>query len=195
MTEDYKSQFEDNSDWLKMSFHSKEENFRPYENAGYDGVKGDMTAVNNEIIRFAGSGSLATTTTVHYCLLTDGGLKAVKDCGIKGLLGLFGDEENERSSYGLGRGFAEEMRKGRIKCEKGISYSGIDVILNLYDENGINGKLKKIIGRDFIKIMIHEQYFYKDYFNYQPDFAEKTESAIKLLIEKGYKSVFYEELI
>ena len=34
MTDEYKEQFERNADWLKMSFHSKAEDVRPYENAG-----------------------------------------------------------------------------------------------------------------------------------------------------------------
>ena len=43
--------------------------------------------------------------------------------------------------------------------------------------------------------MIHEQYFYPDYPAYQPDFEKKLVNTLKFLLENGYKSAFYEELV
>ena len=43
--------------------------------------------------------------------------------------------------------------------------------------------------------MIHEQYFYPDYKNYQPDFEEKIDAAFGFLTENGYESIFFEEYI
>ena len=195
MTDRYKRQFSENADWLKLSFHSYEENYSPYENADYKEVFGDADKVDSEIIRFAGRDSLADTTTVHFCRLTEGGLRAIKDCGIKGLLGLFGDENEKEVSYGLSEKVSDGIRQGEIYTENGIAYSGIDVILNLYDRNTILERLKNVVGRKFIKIMIHEQYFYKDYKFYQADFADKVESAVRFLTENGYKSTFFEDVL
>ena len=38
--------------------------------------------------------------------------------------------------------------------------------------------------------MIHEQYFYEDYAQYQADFRKKLEQAFEFLIEKGFVSCF-----
>ena len=54
MTDRYKKEWENCSEWLKMSFHSRIENVRPYENSGYDEVFSDCERVNKEILRFAG---------------------------------------------------------------------------------------------------------------------------------------------
>ena len=49
-------------------------------------------------------------------------------------------------------------------------------------------------GRNGIRVMIHEQYFYSDYKRYQPDFEEKLRSSFAFLCDRGYQSVFYESL-
>ena len=49
--------------------------------------------------------------------------------------------------------------------------------------------------RKSIRVMIHEQYFYADYHAYQPDFEEKLEIVLSALVDEGYQSVFFEELL
>ena len=80
----YAGEFSENSDWLKLSFHSDHENVRPYEFSSYDEVFSDAEKVNAEILRFAGKSSLAKTTTIHYCLTTKDGVRALSDNGILG---------------------------------------------------------------------------------------------------------------
>ena len=62
---------------------------------------------HRQSLRFAGPEALGDTTTVHYCCTTPEGIRAMKDCGMKGLLGLFGTEEEKRThpkrAYGTGR--------------------------------------------------------------------------------------------
>ena len=67
MTDRYREQWQANAHWLKLSFHSRLENVRPYESSGYDEVFSDCAAVHREILRFAGPDSLGKTTTIHYC--------------------------------------------------------------------------------------------------------------------------------
>ena len=43
--------------------------------------------------------------------------------------------------------------------------------------------------------MIHEQYFYPDYFAYQPDFTTKLETAFGFFRRHGYESRFLEECL
>ena len=191
----YRNEWENNSDWLKMSFHSEKEDVCPYENAGYEQVYSECEKVQREILRFAGKDSLAKTTTIHYCKTTLDGLNALKKCGIKGLLGLYGDEEDPQTSYLNPDSVCERIRAGEIMRVDGMAFWGIDIVLNCFNVPSIIGKLQRLKDRDLIKIMIHEQYFYKDYAAYQVDFREKLEKSFDFLISNGFSSCFFEDLL
>jgi hypothetical protein len=47
----------------------------------------------------------------------------------------------------------------------------------------------------FVSIMIHEQYFYKDYKNHRPDFEARVLEPAKYLFENGYRGTFLSELL
>ena len=191
----YYEEWKENSDWLKLSFHSDLENVKPYESLGYDVVYEECKRVHEQIKRFASPAALADTTTIHYCLLTAGGLKAVEDNCVLGLLGLFGSNENPRTSYGIEESKAVRIRDGEILKIGEISFASIDIVLNRYSVEEILEQLACISQRNCIRVMIHEQYFYEDYHNYQPDFEEKLRSTFSFLCENGYQSSFYESLI
>ncbi|MBQ8431365.1 MAG: hypothetical protein IJX28_00625 [Clostridia bacterium] len=193
MTDRYKDEWQDNSDWLKLSFHARIENVKPYEHAGYDEVSGDCQNVHREIVRFASPLALGRTTTLHYCLATHQGLGALKDNGVEGLLGLYGTEDSPRASY---QNTAQEcglIRRGEIVSQNGVSYAGIDIILNLHATEEILSRLNELKSRDFIKVMIHEQYFYPDYPRYQPNFEKKLSATFDFLTQNGFMSTFFEE--
>lgn len=194
-TDKFKAEWQANSDWLKLSFHSRMENESPYEFSDYVEVYKDCQNIKREILRFASPSSLGRTTTVHYCLATSDGIRALKHSGVEGLLGLYGTNESPRTSY---QNTAEEsavIRNGEIVYKDGMSYAGIDVVLNLYSKNDILRQLEELKARDLIKVMIHEQYFYSDYRHYQSDFEGKLQAAFGLLIENGFVSSFFEECI
>jgi hypothetical protein len=195
MTDAYRAEWRANSYWLKLSFHSRLENENPYIDSDYDEVYRDCEAVNREILRFAGESSLGKTTTVHYCRATVEGLKALSDLGVIGLLGLYGTVEAPRSSYQSSDEDGEVIRRGGVAHSGGMAYSGIDVILNQFDADVIAEKLEKLQDRELIKVMIHEQYFYRDYKAYQPNYEEKLTKTFEILSENGYKSVFFEEIL
>ena len=195
VTDRFKDEWEANSDWLKLSFHSKWENVKPYEFSDYDEVYEDCSNVHREILRFATPNTLAKTTTVHYCRATKDGLRALRDCGVEGLLGLYGTEEEPRSSYQSTPEDDIAIRRGEIVTRDEISYAGIDIVLNLFSVEEILAKLSKLSDRDLVKIMIHEQYFYEDYTYYQPNFEQKLDEAFGYLITKGFRSHFFENII
>ena len=195
MSDAYYDEWCENADWLKLSFHSELESFRPYESAGYCEVYEDCKRVNEQIKRFASPAALASTTTIHYCLLTDGGLKAIRDIGVGGLLGLFGTPEEPRTSYGIGESDAGKIRDGDTIKVGQISFASIDIVLNSFTTERIIEKLSGLTDRECIRVMIHEQYFYDDYPRYQPEFEEKLRSTFAFLCNNGYQSGFYESLI
>ena len=195
MTEAYYDEFLENSDWLKMSFHSELENVRPYAFAPYEEVYWDCKRVHNEVARFASPSALARTTTLHYCVATAGGVKALEDLGVSGLLGLFGTDEAPRVSYQVDEASAARIRRGEAVKLGAVTYSAIDAILNNFSREEILARLASRLDRPHLKVMIHEQYFYPDYPKHQPDFEEKLKATFDYLTSNGYQSAFFEELL
>lgn len=195
MTARYRGEFLANADWLKLSFHSRQENVSPYEMSSYGEVFSDCERVHQEILRFASEASLAKTTTVHYCQATEEGLRALKDNGVLGLLGLYGSEGKPRSSYQNTPEEAARLRRGEVVCRDGVAYAAIDVILNCFGKEEILRQLEGLAERDLVKAMIHEQYFYPDYKNYQSDFEEKLAASFAFLTARGFESTFFEDML
>ena len=92
MPDIYKKEFEENSDWLKLAFHAKQEfPDYPYVNATYDDVKNNYMAVVNEIIRFAGRKSLSEALCPHWLPVSRAGCHALADCGVKFMTPTYGE--------------------------------------------------------------------------------------------------------
>ena len=67
MPDIWKSEFIDNSDWLKFSFHSYSEfPDRPYAEASAEEIGHDWDLVQNEIYRFAGEESYIAPCVIHW---------------------------------------------------------------------------------------------------------------------------------
>jgi len=195
MTDRYRAQWEENAHWLKLSFHSRLENVRPYEFSGYEEVYGDGQQVHREILRFAGPASLGKTTTIHYCRTTLDGLAAIKDLGIQGLLGLFGTDEAPRVSYCVPEEKGFLLRRGSVESHEGVQIGSIDMVINLVPLDRVVPELAALLPREQLRVMIHEQYFYPDYSHYQPDFEKKLAAVFALFEAEGFESRFFEEMI
>ena len=195
MTDAFKAQWRENSHWLKLSFHSYLENEYPYATSDYDEVAAHCALVHDQILRFAGVESLAKTTTLHYCAATEEGVRALHDHGVEGLPGLFGSEEEPTCSYSLPEEICAKIRSGTVCKKDGMAFAPIDVVLNCFSKEENLQKVQNLLHRDHLWLMIHEQYFYEDYFMYQPDFEEKLTAVFSLLAERTFESKFFEELL
>ncbi len=191
MTAAYRHEWQENADWLKLSFHSKEETDRPYISSPYEEVYRDCEAVHREICRFAGTATLAATTTVHCCYTTREGAKALADLGMRGLLGLFGT----RASYSLPDEITAILRQGKTFSHEGITYAKLDLVVNCFKHEDLLKELAPLLTQDEVHVMIHEQYFYPDYRAYQPDFEEKLATVFTRLAAEGFENRFLEEMI
>ena len=194
MTDRYRDQWQANAHWLKLSFHSRLENVRPYESSGYDEVFSDCAAVHREILRFAGPDSLGKTTTIHYCRNTVEGLKALRDQGMQGLLGLYGTDEAPRVSYCVPEALAKSIRRGNTETFEGIRMGSIDMVINTVPPAEMLPRLEALLPRQQLRVMIHEQYFYPDYRLYIPTFEEDLSRIFAFLKNQGFESHFYEEM-
>ena len=87
------------------------------------------------------------------------------------------------------------LREGKILAIDGTYHAGIDIVLNNFDAEGILAQLPALAERESLRVMIHEQYFYEEYENYQPDFEEKLYKTFAALKAAGRESRFFEELI
>jgi len=195
MPERYKEEWESVSDWLRLSFHAYSDDSR-YKDCDYDTMKRDVELVHNEILRFAGEKSLSFYTTLHYVACPKEGVLAMRDCGIKGLVGLYGTDERPRIPYHLTDEISSYMRSNCFYMdeETGIVFMRNDVTLNEYKMENLLSSLENHSGCEFYEVMIHEQFFYPEYKWFQGDFEEKVLFAMKYLVEKGYEPAFFEEI-
>lgn len=198
----FKSEWQDNSDWLRLTFHAlQDEPPNPYINASYREVEHDFLLVTNEIIRFAGDSLLSTFTTIHWAEATKEGCRALRDHGIKGLVGYFTFRDGKPfASYYLNK---DQIRY--LEChdcwwdkEMDLFFIRHDIVLNMFEVSAIVPKLEEIAKepkqREIMEVMIHEQYFCPELVNlYQPDAQDKVIKALEWLSANGYKSVFYDE--
>jgi len=195
MPERFKSEWEGVSDWLRLSFHAYCDDSR-YKDCDYKTMKKDVELVHNEIRRFAGEKSLSFYTTLHYVACPKEGVLAMKDAGIKGLVGLYGTDEKPRVPYHLTEEISSYMRNNCFYKdeETELMFMRNDITLNEYKMDNLPDGLEKHNGCEFYEVMIHEQFFHPSYRWYQGDFSEKVLFAINYLNENGYKPTFFEEI-
>ena len=197
VTDRYKEEFIKNSDWLKLAFHSNSDSPpRPYQDADAKTITEDCLKIYREIERFAGKSSISDSTTVHYGSGNRECIRALRALGLRSLTGYFTLREGKpRVSYYLEKELVEhfEGRDFWVDTAEDMIYARIDRVLNEFP-NEENLEYLDALTRDphrggFISIMIHEQYFYKDYKKHLPDFEARVLDAAKLLYERGYKGM------
>jgi hypothetical protein len=203
LSDKYKAEWEANAHWLRLSFHALGEfPDKPYINAGYDKVKEDCALVDTEIRRFAGTASMGPFTTVHWGEATKEGVRALKDSGYNGLLGYFGlYDELPGVSYYLEGDKRERVEKRFVwkddetdmvfvRTSIVIDREKIDTIIPLLEGYKTNNNMPP-----YFDMLVHEQYYYPDYFNYQPDYKEKIITAVKWAVDHGYEPAFLADCV
>ncbi len=201
MTERFKAEFSENADWLRFSFHARHNDPEyPYENAGKDTLLRDFDDVTENIIRFAGKECVSNFITIHYLLAGGDSSLALRGRSVKGFMGFpaVRNGKNTFTAY-LSESQIETAVKNSVSFDSktGLFFITNDMIINTVPLGKIKAKLNDAIGRGtkFIDLMIHEQYFYPDYENYQPDFEEKLDTAFSFLIDRGYRFVLADEIL
>ncbi|MBR3847923.1 MAG: hypothetical protein IKM21_01375 [Oscillospiraceae bacterium] len=72
---------------------------------------------------------------------------------------------------------------------------GNGVVLNLLRDDNLIEAMTPHMDIAFYCYGSHEQYFYPEYFAYQPDYENKVMMSAKLLSENGYEFIFAEDLV
>ena len=222
MTDRYRGEFEDNADWLTLSYHAHS-NYpnMPCRVQPPEFIGDSIRKVHSEIRRFAGERSLLGATTMHWgnCYLEN--QRAFRENGYRIEFGSFRMVDNDEpylSYYGRdglprylrGAGVdaynrvsdADESMPGRDMWrdnQEDIIFCHTDMVLNVIPLANVVPWLEKYleVRKDsvFIHPMIHEEYFYPDYRGYLPDCRERVLTALKFIYEKGYRSVPIERIV
>lgn len=196
MTDKFKDEFRANSDWLKLAFHSKSElPGKPYQHATAEKITEDCIKVCREIIRFAGPECINDTTTIHWGEANKECARALRAMGFTSLTGYF--EHTDKGvplvSYYAPDDLIDHVgeRDFWYDTDEDILFGRIDLVLNLKTIDWVMEQMNEIIAHPnrggFVSIMIHEQYFHKDYVVPLPDFEERVLRPCQLLFENGYK--------
>ena len=99
------------------------------------------------------------------------------------------DMKKEESGYNDTRVFLDKVT--------GMYYKNLSngPTLNLYDLSELEDVYAPLVNDEYVSTGGHEQYFYEDYFNYQPEYAAKFLKAAEILARNGYEFIFPEELV
>lgn len=238
MTDAYKKEWEDASDWLKIGFHSKEEwPDYPYINADYDLVDSNFKLIKNEVVRFAGEKTFAYSVVPHWAPISRDGIKALYDNGIRVCYATYGEKvpyegngaslpyghefrllHNRKPETGIYNKVTRDLAIARALCsynhvpedeymdcmgkfktvkdkEIGMCYTtAAQAVLNLIPLDILEEELSKFTNQEYLSIGNHEQYYYSDYYAYQPDYAEKIYTMGRIMKENGFEFIFAENL-
>ena len=202
MTDKFKSEFEQNSDWLRLSFHARSE-FppKPYEHTSAQRIKEDAQLINRQIIRFAGQKTLARGATVHFGTATREGTAALRALGCAFLAGYF---EHTKDGKPLVAYYYPDRLTDRIgardfwmNTEDDILHAHIDLVLNAVKYPQLLTELEKIRlcphRAGFLELMIHEQYFYPQYSRHIPEFELLITDSAKWAVQNGYRGMFFSD--
>ena len=203
----YKAEWQANKDWLKLGFHSLQEfPDYPWVNIDYADVKKLFGMIKGEIDRFAGEGVFTTALVPHWCPMSKEGCRALKDCGIRLMECSVGpryryDGDRNRLPYGHALRL-ENNRKPSYRYlvdgDTGMAFKHLfndAPVLNLVDVPTLKADTAKLLGREHLVFSTHEQYFFKDYLAYQPDYMEKVMVMCEMMRANGFRFIFLEDLV
>ncbi len=177
----YRSEFEDNAEWLRFAFHAQSEYPEcPYSKAHPEKLPEHYAQWKNAMKRIVGEKCLTAPIIMHFFSVTDDCRRFMREHGMK----FFAVREGKCIEYNPAFD----------------SYDiPVDIILNLYkgDIDGIRAKLMEKVSAGQEKILIgsHEQYAYKHYVNYIPEYFDGLNAACRVMVENGYKCEYFNSLV
>ncbi|WP_439585337.1 hypothetical protein [Dyadobacter bucti] len=202
-TAKFKNEWRENAGWLTLSFHALGEfPDQPYINAGYDEVKKDCDLVVGEIKRFAGEEVMTSVTTIHWGEATRDASRVLRNAGYKGQLGYFNiDDDQYSASYYLSEEQRRHIKKRFVWKDhsEDIVFIKTSIVIDTKTLEEIvphlNSYLENANRPPYLDLLVHEQYFYPFYFNYQPDYREKILAAVNWAHENGYEPALLGDVI
>ena len=216
LSDRYRGEFEDNSDWLHLAFHAWSEfPDRPYQHCDEKRLAHDYDVTFGELVRIAGKKSCSPPTNVHWAMLPPERFRVLKERGLKILTSsgfmsnrIYVDGKVEELQAGsCDIGFFYEQDVACHMLEKHCFYDpDHDLFLsrtffcfNIDTPAEIEAKIRRedsamaASGCDIIESVGHEQYAFKRYGNFLPDYFERLETSCRIPAELGYRPVFFQD--
>jgi len=205
---DYKAEFQDNAEWLRLSFHARSEfPDRIYQNSDAETLGRDFDRVVAEIERFAGAEAYIAPVVLHWAICRPEAIKALTDRGVRVLEGQFinprtGIDDGGTPEMICDIGYFMNLDDARyLEAQRkmwdfrhNVAYCKGDCTANLWTPAQIREMVTQVANStqgDTLSIATHEQYTFPHYFNYLPDHCERVETDIRTATELGYKPVFF----
>jgi len=197
----YKSQWRDNSDWMKLAFHAyADAPARPYQDAPPEKLLADLDLVAGEIHRFAGEEAYAPPTVIHWGMTRRSAFKPLYKRGVRALSGYF---RKGKSGWDINYRW-DDVRSEYLSrhdawmdFDSGIVFSRVDIVCNSVPVDRTVATLAPLAKdpntAEIMDLFTHEQYFWPFYRNYIPDHPKQLDTAIRWVTEQGYKPVFFHE--
>jgi hypothetical protein len=121
----------------------------------------------------------------------------MRDAGYKGQLGYFNvDDDQAAVSYYLDAPQVRHIKKRWLwrDNKEGIVFIRTGIVIDTKKHEEILPHLDQYKNESarppFLDLLVHEQYFYPFYFNYQPDYRDKIITCVKWATENGYEPAF-----
>lgn len=201
----YRDEFIANSDWMKLTCHAHNDTEHIYREAPYSVVYRDFKLVTDELIRIAGRETVVSCVNgMHYGETTVEGARALRDFGIKCLVGYFKLDKNgvpivsyyldpERAAHCFDRDFWVDNKEQIIfsKDKMVIDQQKLDAIKDRLNYL----KTERPTEMGTLNLVTHEQYFYSHYQHYMPDYEQKIRRAVAWATENGYEPCFLDDVI
>ena len=193
--EKYKAEFQANGSWLKFTFHSyKDKPDSPYKYASYEQVMREGRLVQRQIERFAGKEVMSNITSQHWADSNREATRGFRNLGYRVIDGYFdfdakGDPyvsyylDKEQAAHAAERDFW-------VDNSEDIIFVKDDIIINEVPLDKIEAHMQRITDQEnhcFHYLLIHEQYFYEHYINYEPDYRERIFAAVDFCHRNGYR--------
>jgi hypothetical protein len=199
----YKSEFEDNADWLRLAFHAENEfpNI-PYKNATPEKLAADFDLVAKELKRIAGC-AYTVGLQIHFADVPPSCYKVLADHGVKMLptRGRTPDSKTPKiCDYHLPDKILEYLHynQGWMHFESGLIFYDASTGTREWtplDKTGpgLLTRIENPAKNHLLNIAGHEQYWWPFYKNFVPDLYERYAAAFRFVLDRGYKPIWIED--
>jgi len=189
MTDKFRSEWQRNSDWLRLSFHARTKkpgvvDYYLYDEADYQTAYADFQLIKAEILRFAGPEAWDNYPRTHFWSGTKDAVRAWKDCGIEGLFlscpefpMLYFNQSRLEKLWNCDYWYDDEMGMLYITTNVKLPYMTVDEVIR---------HLGGLEDRKIIEV------FCDDY--NLLELQEQMKTSIAWAVERQYQPVFYDEV-
>ena len=189
MTDKFATEWQANSDWLKLSFHAKTRkpsivDYYLYFDSDYKTALEDFQMIKKEILRFASIECWDNYPRTHFWSGNRETVRAWRDCGIGGLFysypgfaAMYFDDEKLKELW---------EKDFWYDSSAGMLYITTNIMLPCHTVDEVKKDLVASKDRKILEM-------YADDYNII-ELKEQMETAISRASQNGFKPVFYEEV-